>query len=74
METKDNVKSTDDNTGTCIAKSECNDLLAVAYELITTIEKNVGISKLIDISTGSGMSHLSYSYWKNETRKIIEKT
>jgi len=48
-------------------------LLGLAIELIDVIEKNAGVSKLIDLSAGTGMTHISYSAFRREAGEFVKR-
>lgn len=47
------------------------ELLHCAYDLVCAIEKNAGFPKLLDLSAGTGMTHVGYAQWKREVRESL---
>ena len=47
------------------------ELLHCAYDLVCAIEKNAGFPKLLDLSAGTGMTHMGYAQWKREVRERL---
>lgn len=41
--------------------------------LTDKIQQSLGLAGFIDAATGTGMSHLGWSYWRGECRKVIGK-